>query len=561
MKTCKTILYLTFLFISSAAIATPQIEVTGISSGEQVILPNSVTININVTDPNDPNVHFEARLNGDLYASGTTITDEKIYSLSVFALNRLGETAESDISFSIRKRPLLSVVPAVVEGTLSQINNRISITKKLYVASKASDNFNIRDVNAYSYRGWILDENGRIMNNSPLQILANTTKIVEPLQKQICYEEILPADGKYQRVASTANCTCGTVEEISTLGSLDAMSIIKARYKPALLGKNLLIQNGYAVMTFQGDFIPLTTGTPTFLEVEGIGYKSNNQKYDVYGKVPLSDASNPELAISVGGGVIEPGDGGVEIDPAPKCEWKTSITGGKKDKGKYESHDCGRFANGTRHADSTGLVAFGRLLDGDKIEAVNQCYNPVGFAPEMRQDQGVISDFQAKVYLVGSCEKPKINFIMTPRFTLNLYREENAAGVIGGVIDILANPSGKRAIASGAIALGERNEFGTTFSVGTKGLEIDYGVGGSTHNTMERSFFANEGASIQSSSVIFDGVVAGRTLMVARGTSGTNMYRNLIQGDLTKPNPAKAEIAGDASCDECDCKASFNFEF
>lgn len=548
---CRVVKLILPVFICTSIQAEPQITIFGVNDGQQVIIPNTLSPQIEVSDSNGLSISYHALLNGTPFNSGTTLSEEKYYKLSVFAENSLGETTNQSVSFSIRKRPELNLVAALASGGASLQANQVNIDATVYVASKAVDNFNIRDVNAYSYKGWILDENGQVMNSHPIEIQSSTNRLIQPLQKQICYEEILPTDSKNISNTTTANCACGSVEEITPLGATDPLSIIRTRYSPSISKKSLQIQNGYAVLNFKGSFSPITRGTPTALEIEGIGYKNELTKYDTYGRIPLNIENNPEEALALGGGVIEPGDGGVEVDPAPKCEWKKSLTKGSKSQGWPNFSTSCAVGGGRKQVLVEGLIAEGQSLEGSGLYARNPC----GMTDSpISSSQSVMSNFTYKVYLVGSCEKPTITFSMKPRFKLSVKRENDAASTLGGAIDILAVPSGKKATAVGALGIGKSEDIPATIHFGG-GIKVDVSINNGSGSYFD-NFFDQASGTIQSSSIIFSGITAGYVDLLARNNNAFTAFTNLAEAELSD---AAVRIQGTATCDECDCKSSIDF--
>ncbi|MBI4249212.1 MAG: hypothetical protein HY611_06895, partial [Elusimicrobia bacterium] len=80
----------------------PQIFVSGVAQG--AVYNNSVTANISIADANPDG--FAATLNGQAYQSGTLITQDASYTLSVQATDKAGNTAQKNVSFALNAAPL-----------------------------------------------------------------------------------------------------------------------------------------------------------------------------------------------------------------------------------------------------------------------------------------------------------------------------------------------------------------------------------------------------------------------------------------------------------------------
>jgi len=83
--------------------APPEISVTGVSDGDVITSPDTVTISFTVTDDKDPSPTVNATLNGDLIEPGEEVEVSKVgeHKLVVKAEDASGNKAEEEIEFEI----------------------------------------------------------------------------------------------------------------------------------------------------------------------------------------------------------------------------------------------------------------------------------------------------------------------------------------------------------------------------------------------------------------------------------------------------------------------------
>jgi len=79
----------------------PEITITGVSDGQVITSPETVTPVFSASDDTDPNPVVVATLNGDEFASGTEVSEVGEYELVVTAVDASGNEAEVVVTFEI----------------------------------------------------------------------------------------------------------------------------------------------------------------------------------------------------------------------------------------------------------------------------------------------------------------------------------------------------------------------------------------------------------------------------------------------------------------------------
>jgi hypothetical protein len=79
----------------------PVIDITGVTEGQVIVSPDTVTPVFSVDDDTDSEPTVFATLNGEPYLSGTEISVVDEYELVVTATDASGNEAEKEVSFEI----------------------------------------------------------------------------------------------------------------------------------------------------------------------------------------------------------------------------------------------------------------------------------------------------------------------------------------------------------------------------------------------------------------------------------------------------------------------------
>jgi len=79
----------------------PVIDLTGVTEGQIVISPDTVTPVFSVSDETDPDPILIATLNGETFPSGTVVSEVDEYELEVTAIDASGNEAEVAVNFEI----------------------------------------------------------------------------------------------------------------------------------------------------------------------------------------------------------------------------------------------------------------------------------------------------------------------------------------------------------------------------------------------------------------------------------------------------------------------------
>ena len=79
----------------------PEITVTGVTEGQVIVSPDTVTPEFSASDDTDPSPTVEATLNGDEFTSGTEVSEVGTYELEVTAVDASGNEAEVTVNFEI----------------------------------------------------------------------------------------------------------------------------------------------------------------------------------------------------------------------------------------------------------------------------------------------------------------------------------------------------------------------------------------------------------------------------------------------------------------------------
>ena len=79
----------------------PVIALTGVTEGQVIVSPNTVTPVFNVSDDIDSNPIVVATLNGDEFTSGAEVSEVGEYELVVTAIDASGNEAEVAVNFEI----------------------------------------------------------------------------------------------------------------------------------------------------------------------------------------------------------------------------------------------------------------------------------------------------------------------------------------------------------------------------------------------------------------------------------------------------------------------------
>ncbi len=79
----------------------PEITVSGVTEGQVVVSPNTVTPEFSATDDTDPDPTVVATLNGEVFISGIVVSEVGEYELVVTAIDASDNEAEEEINFEI----------------------------------------------------------------------------------------------------------------------------------------------------------------------------------------------------------------------------------------------------------------------------------------------------------------------------------------------------------------------------------------------------------------------------------------------------------------------------
>ena len=79
----------------------PVIDLTGVTEGQVIVSPDTVTLLFSVSDDTDPEPTVLATLNGEPFTSGTEVSEVGEYELEVTAIDASGNEAETAVNFEI----------------------------------------------------------------------------------------------------------------------------------------------------------------------------------------------------------------------------------------------------------------------------------------------------------------------------------------------------------------------------------------------------------------------------------------------------------------------------
>jgi hypothetical protein len=79
----------------------PEITITGVTEGQVVVSPDTVTPEFSATDDTDPDPTVVATLNGEAFTSGTVVSEVGEYELVMTAIDASDNEAEEEINFEI----------------------------------------------------------------------------------------------------------------------------------------------------------------------------------------------------------------------------------------------------------------------------------------------------------------------------------------------------------------------------------------------------------------------------------------------------------------------------
>jgi len=79
----------------------PEIIITGVTEGQVIVSPDTVTPEFSATDDTDPDPTVVATLNGEVFTSGTVVSEVGEYELVVTAIDASDNEAEEEINFEI----------------------------------------------------------------------------------------------------------------------------------------------------------------------------------------------------------------------------------------------------------------------------------------------------------------------------------------------------------------------------------------------------------------------------------------------------------------------------
>jgi len=79
----------------------PEITLTGVTEGQVVVSPDTVMPEFSATDDTDPDPTVVATLNGEVFTSGTVVSEVGEYELVVTAIDASDNEAEEEINFEI----------------------------------------------------------------------------------------------------------------------------------------------------------------------------------------------------------------------------------------------------------------------------------------------------------------------------------------------------------------------------------------------------------------------------------------------------------------------------
>jgi hypothetical protein len=79
----------------------PEITITGVTEGQVVVSPDTVTPEFSATDDTDPDPTVVATLNGEVFISGTVVSEIGEYELVMTAIDASDNEAEEEINFEI----------------------------------------------------------------------------------------------------------------------------------------------------------------------------------------------------------------------------------------------------------------------------------------------------------------------------------------------------------------------------------------------------------------------------------------------------------------------------
>jgi len=101
MLTPSTEIAVNFEIVEVEDTTPPEITITGMTEGQVVVSPDTVTPEFSATDDTDTDPTVVATLNGEVFTSGTVVSEVGEYELVVTAIDASDNEAEEEINFEI----------------------------------------------------------------------------------------------------------------------------------------------------------------------------------------------------------------------------------------------------------------------------------------------------------------------------------------------------------------------------------------------------------------------------------------------------------------------------
>jgi len=111
----------------------PVIDLTGVSQGQIIDSPDTVTPIFSASDDIDPNPTLTAILDGEAFTSGTEVSEVGEYELEITAIDASGNEAEEVVSFEIVEHGFATTL--IIEDTTPPVINLTGVTEGQVVVS------------------------------------------------------------------------------------------------------------------------------------------------------------------------------------------------------------------------------------------------------------------------------------------------------------------------------------------------------------------------------------------------------------------------------------------
>lgn len=466
----------------------PVITITGISEGQKVISPGSVTPTITVTDSNDFAPSIDATLDGELYVSGTEISDVGVHVLEVVATDSSGNLSNQVVLFQITERPMFKVAAGFEKLDIIEApSGDVSVDASLLIASNEID---VWEINLYSLYLWALNEQG------------------------------LPLNG----------------ERIPVAGAIDPLTGAY-NYQSA----EAVFQDGY----WRINFVTNTTekmfsAMPSSFMLTGTANSGESNEFDIEAIIP------PSVTLSTEDLIEDQAKRGPPIPPPiepewPTCKWKSRLHLAKKDSTSRKSR-VRRCLLGPQFS-YVSTNAHGAKINGWGA-AVDMC---LGNATDSSSSAG--SGYM-QVFLEGpeSCCKCKIDCIFQPRFTARAEIDPSAKAVALGLIDVKG--CGLSAQALGGVQVGDSTPTEVTWTTGASidkdgpkvSTEIKVTAQVGTAEKLEQAFIGNAVGTVEKCNVLI-GFVSSVKIDVLADEYTLFDIAAMAESSVTKSSPGVTVLA------------------